>query len=41
MKGFEVAQGGRGCDIPSGLGPSLGPIINRVPGPRQEGSGQV
>lgn len=40
MKGFEVAQGRRGRDIPSGLGPSLGPIIHRVPGPCQEGGGQ-
>lgn len=36
MKGFEIAQGGRDVKFPSGLGPSLGPIINRVPGPSQE-----
>lgn len=29
MKNFEVAQGRRGHDLPSGLGPSLGPTVKQ------------
>lgn len=40
MKGFEVARGRRGREIPLGLGPSLG-SSQGVLGPGQWGNGQV
>lgn len=36
---LKLAQGRTGCEIPSGLGPSLGTSVNG--GPWQEDSGQV